>query len=225
MKKSLRVLPPLFLLLLVAIVWPYASETGVARNNASATQKRLPPGSPEILSFTANPARVLKGEPATLSWRVSNAKHIWIASGDRADAAECIKQEFGKCASRLMEIQPTPLHVWSGSIEVSMPVSVQVGQPAGFCSISDTISGDKREYATTVDLYLGDSTKPLLSTRVDSNGFYKFSNVLEGTYQVVPKGRYPVDKFSIGPNPRSQRVSCQPNGSHRADFMIRSNEG
>jgi hypothetical protein len=225
MKKFLRVLPPLFLLLLVAIAWPYASETGVARNNASATQKRLPPGSPEILSFTANPARVLKGEPATLSWRVSNAKHIWIASGDRPDAAECIKQEFG-------EMRVTPdgdttytLHVWSGGMEVSQPVSVQVGQPTGFCSISGTISRDKPEYATTVDLYLGDSTKPLLSTRVDSNGFYKFSNVLEGTYQVVPKGRYPVDRFSIGPNPRSQRVSCQPNGSHRADFTIRSNEG
>jgi hypothetical protein len=232
MKTFPRVLLLLFLLLLVAIVCPGGSEVGAARENGpgknqSVIPTSLPQLSAEILSFTATPATVLRGQTAVLNWRVANADHIWISEVERIDAGVCIKQATG-------EMQVTPvadttyrLHAWrwDTAVVAFQLATVRVREAAGFCRISGTILRDRREYATTVNLYSGDSKTALRSTRVDVNGNYQFSGVLEGTYQVVPRGRYPVDRFSIGPNPRSQPVSCQPNGSHRADFTIKSNEG
>jgi hypothetical protein len=117
------------------------------------------------------------------------------------------------------------LNVWGKNIHILQQVTVHIVEPSGVCTISGSISNDKREYATRVDLYSADSAKPLLSTGVDSSGRYGFSSVPEGNYQVVLKGRYPDGRWAIGPIPRSRRVSCQPNGSHRADFRIGSTEG
>jgi hypothetical protein len=100
-----------------------------------------------------------------------------------------------------------------------------VNEPSGSCTISGQISNDKAEYATTVGLYAAGSAQPLLSTPVNSSGGYRFSSVPEGNYQVILKGRYPNGELAIGPIPRSQAISCQPNGSHRVDFRIGSREG
>lgn len=232
MKTLPRVLQLLSLLLLVTVVSPNGSEVGAAREKGpgkseSVIPEHLPQVTAEILSFTATPATVLRGQTAVLSWRVANADHVWISQVERIDSGECIKRATGEMRVTPMAETTYRLHAWRWQTDVVaiQTVTVQVREASGVCRISGKILNDKREYATTVNLYSGDSTTPVRSTRVDVNGNYQFSGVLEGTYQVVPRGKYPFDRFSIGPNPRSQPVSCQPNGSHRADFTIKSNEG
>jgi hypothetical protein len=218
MKGFPRLLKLLFLLL-VSIVWPRGLDS------MAVAQKQLPPGSPAILSFTATPSRVLRGDASVLRWQVSNAEHIWISRVERPDSADCVRQASG-------EMQVTPerstiykLHVWGRNTHILQTVTVQVNEPSGSCTISGQISNDKTEYSTTVNLYAAGSSQPLLSTPVNSSGGYRFSSVPEGNYRVIPKGRYPNGKLAIGPIPNSQAISCQPSGSHRVDFRIGSTEG
>jgi len=103
--------------------------------------------------------------------------------------------------------------------------------PPDSCTISGFINRDRSEYNTIVSLYRpGDSKTPLFSTTVNPSGQYSFSRVPVGRYVVIPKGKYPKVENpermgGIGPIPYSQRVTCQPNGSHSADFRIGSTEG
>lgn len=218
MKGFPRVLN-LLSLLLVSIVW----SSGLG--SMAVAQKELPPGSPAILSFTATPARVLKGDASVLRWQVSNAEHIWISSVERLDSADCIRQASGEMRVTPEIATTYKLHVWGRNILISQDVTVQVNEPSGFCTISGQIKNDKTEYATTVGLYATGSAQPLFSTPVNSSGEYGFSRVPEGNYQVIPKGRYPNGELAIGPIPRSHAISCRPNGSHRLHFRIGSREG
>lgn len=206
-------------LLLVSIVWP----SGV--DSVALAQKELPPGSPAILSFTATPSRVLKGDASVLRWQVSNAEHIWLSRVERLDSADCVRQASGEMRVTPERSTTYKLHVWGRNIHILQEITVQVDEPSGFCTISGQIRNDKTEYATTVGLYATGSAQPLFSTPVNSSGDYRFSRVPEGNYQVIPKGRYPNGELAIGPIPRSQTISCQPNGSHRVDFRIGSREG
>jgi hypothetical protein len=226
MKGFSRFLQLSSLLLFLAIVWPGGSQVSVAVDNGSLTPNPLPQQSPEILSFTATPSRVFKGEAATLRWQVSGAEHIWVSTVERVDAANCLKQSSG-------EMQVTPnadtiyrLHAWSSNAHVVQELTVQVAEfPSGTCKIVGQITNDRRVYATTVGLYALDSKTPLLSTDVDNDGFYGFSGVPAGIYQVIPTGKYPDGKLSIGPIPRSRRVVCQPNVTNHTNFRIGSTEG
>lgn len=222
--RLLRLMP----LLLVAIVCTGGPGPGAAMGKKAAAQlpqRRLPPGSPEILEFTATPTSVVRGGEAVLRWRVINAQHIWLARSARPEDTDCIKEESG-------EMRVTPdrdttynLNVWAGSMHVLKGVTVAVVAPSGVCTISGVVSNDRREYGTRVELYPFHSDRPLFSTAVDVRGRYQFLNVPEGDYRVRPRGNYPQTREFIGPMPASRDVHCQPNGSHRADFRIGSNEG
>ncbi len=225
MKAFPRILRGVCLLVLVAIVWPGGSDVGMGMETGSARQKPLPPGSPQILSFTASPSRILKGDAATLRWEVAQAEHIWISRVERPDSADCVKQASGEMRVTPETDTTYKLHAWGRSLHILREVTVQVTGPSGFCAISGQITNDKQEYATTVGLYLFESTTPAFSTQVDPSGRYGFPRVPEGTYRVIPKGKYPSGQLAIGPIPPSERLSCQPNGSHRANFRIGSREG
>jgi hypothetical protein len=218
MKRFPRLLR-LLSLLLVSIVWSSGLES------LAVAQKELPPGSPAILSFTATPSTILKGDASVLRWQVSNAEHIWISIVERPDSADCVRQASGEMRVTPERATTYKLHVWGRNIHILREVTVQVNEPSGFCTISGEIRNYKTEYATTVGLYATGSAQPLFSTPVNSNGDFGFSRVPEGNYQVIPKGRYPDGKLAIGPIPRSYSILCRPNGSHRVHFRIGSNEG
>jgi hypothetical protein len=226
MKRFPRFLQRLSLVMLGAIVWSGSSDAGAGMDNASATQKKLPPGSPEIQSFIATPSRVLKGDAAVLRWVVAHAEHIWISREERLDSADCVKEASGEMRVTPETETTYKLHAWAGAVHVLRQVTVQVSEPSGSCTISGQITNDKKEYATTVGLFRFESATPQLSKAVDRAGRFEFSGVPEGIYRVIPKGKYPAGKLAIGPVPRVRRVSCEPNGVHRVeDFKIASNEG
>jgi hypothetical protein len=95
---------------------------------------------------------------------------------------------------------------------------------AGSCEISGSLKGDKKEYSTQVSLYLQDSRQPVMSVKA-SSGAYSFGDVKAGQYRVVPNGKYPNGRLSIGPNPSFRNVICQPNQRHHVNFSIQSLEG
>ena len=233
MKQCLRCVRLLSLLLLVAIVWPGGARAGEAVNEGPLAQKELPRGSPNIVSFVATPSTVRKGEAAILAWQISDAEHIWLSGVEPPDAAECLQAVSGETRVRPVNDTTYTLHAWGRGITLSRQVTVQVIDTIpGFCTISGQIAKDRPEYSTTVGLHVPGSRSPLFSTAVDGTGRYNFPRVPTGIYEVRPQGKYPVDEFSAaatpqrqGPVPRSRSVSCEPNGSHPADFRIGSTEG
>ena len=102
--------------------------------------------------------------------------------------------------------------------------------PAGVCTIFGQVKDDKPGYNTRLTLRRVDRTAPPISVRAN-NGEYRFTNVPEGTYEVTGVGRYPSEDTPRGPiglgifTNDSQTVECQPSGSHRLNFVIRSTEG
>jgi len=220
MKRFPRLLP-LFSLSLLPFIWPGGSEGGVAMHNGAVTREWLAPASPQILSFTATPSVIRKGEEVILRWRVSGAEHIWLSIAPSLDATRCIEQESG-------EIRVTPsldgtltLHAYGQGMHVFQEAAIQV-IVEGFCTISGEVERDRSEYGTRIELYRLNSKTPTLTAILDSRGQYSFSRVPVGDYRVVPTGRYPS---SVRPAPRSVNIQCFPNGSHRANFRIASTEG
>jgi uncharacterized protein DUF1353 len=139
---------------------------------------------------------------------------------------EFVPGHWERVRARGNPVNPNPV------VGPSRPPNDVPGTPpvSGFCTISGFINRDSRAYNTRVDLYRPGSKTPLFSTAVNGRGQYNFSRVPVGDYLVIPKGTYPEVENpgrmgGIGPIPYSQRVSCQPNGSHRADFRIGSSEG
>jgi hypothetical protein len=202
--------------------------------------KRLP-DAPEILSFTAEPMRINKGETVTLGWRTGNAERVFFGEPNpewsQNTSSEPIRAPRGVEPSGSLQVHPSQTTVYrlqaqkgGRSTFKDLTVEVTSAPPLpGFCTISGRIDRDRREYRTRVDLYRPDgSGRPLFSTTVNG-GQYRFPRVPEGTYRVIPKGNYPTGSGGSGglaPFPSSpQPVLCQPNGSHRADFKIRSTEG
>ena len=106
----------------------------------------------------------------------------------------------------------------------------QPPKPAGVCTISGGVKDDKLEYRTRLTLRRVDSTATPISVNA-INGEYRFTNVPAGTYEVTGAGRYPSENTPRGPiglgifTNDSQTVECQPSGSHRLNFEIRSTEG
>jgi hypothetical protein len=220
MKRFPRLLP-LVSLSLLPFIWPGGSGVGVAMHHGAVTSERLVPRSPQILSFTATPPVIRKGEEVILRWRVSGAEHIWLSLAPTLDATRCIEQESG-------EIRVTPsvdgtmrLHAYSQDTHVFQEATIQVNAE-GFCTISGEVARDRSEYGTKVELYRLNSKTPTLTETLDSRGQYSFSQVPVGDYRVVPTGKYPS---SVRPAPRSESIQCFPNGSHRASFRIASTEG
>lgn len=103
-------------------------------------------------------------------------------------------------------------------------------KPAGVCTISGRVRDDKPGYQTQLTLRRIDRTASPISVRA-INGEYRFANVPEGTYEVTGRGKYPSQDTPRGPiglgifTNDNQTVECQPSGSHRLNFEIRSTEG
>lgn len=174
-----------------------------------------------ILSFTATPAVVHKGEEVVLRWRVSGAEHIWLSIGPTLDASRCIEQESGELrVTPSVDGTPT-LHAYGQGSHVSQEAPIQV-DVEGFCTISGEVARDKKEYGTSVGLFRLNSKTRTSAATVDSQGRYSFPRVPVGDYRVVVTGTYPS---SVMPSPRSANIQCLANGSHRADFRIASTEG
>ena len=106
----------------------------------------------------------------------------------------------------------------------------QPPKPAAVCTISGRIKDDKPEYQTLLTLRRIGSTATQMTANA-INGAYRFTNVPAGTYEVIGKGKYPSEDTSRGPiglgifTNDSQTIECQPSGSHRLNFEIRSTEG
>jgi hypothetical protein len=212
MKRFPRFLQFLPLLLLMVMNYEAVAQT----------EKALPP---KITSFTTNSTRVFKGNEVVLSWRVFHAEHIWLSHGQLLNEMECLKETFGEIRVAPEKDTTYRLYAWTRQGHVFQEIKVQVIEPTGSCTIMGLVSRDKEEYATTIGLYSPGSANRLFSMPVDDTGQYTFLNVPAGVYDVMPKGRYPLDRFSIGPIPRSRRVVCEQNVRHQVNFRIGSNEG
>ena len=100
--------------------------------------------------------------------------------------------------------------------------------PAAVCSIGGRIDNDMSAYRTKVGLYRDNGSRTPFSFDKSHRREDMPPIVPVGNYLVIPKGNYPSGggrEGGLWPFPRSQRVSCRPNGSHRADFRIESDEG
>ena len=96
------------------------------------------------------------------------------------------------------------------------------------CTISGSITRDKPEYATRVNLLRDDGSRTVVLWVPVNSGRYGFANVPVGKYVVVPKGNYPTGEGRMGglaPFPWSENVSCEPNGNYTVNFKISSTEG
>jgi hypothetical protein len=178
----------------------------------------------EILSFTAEPSTIRKGEASILQWRVSGDPENILIIRDRQLPPITRVEAVGQMRVTPDRTASYQLVVRFGDQDTERSVTVQVIEPSGHCTISGRIIRDRREYATTVGLYSPDSETRLFSTSVDK-GRYRFSKVPVGRYRVIPEGRYPNGKLALGPKPSYQDVSCQSNRSYTVDFKIVSWEG
>lgn len=98
--------------------------------------------------------------------------------------------------------------------------------PPGVCSISGRVRGDKPAYQTHIELLRAPENVRIRSIGVNANGEYRFQNVPEGSYLLVPRGRYPGnDRLGVAPSPPSEEVACHPNRNYHKDFKITSTEG
>ena len=199
MKGFQRFFQRLVVAVLIAAAWPGGWHTGAGNDHGSAPiQKKLPPGSPEIQSFTASPSRGPQGRSAVLRWVVANAEHIWISRAERLDSADCVKDASGETRVTPETETTYKLHAIGGAVHVVREVTVQVAEPSGSCTISGEISNDKKEYATTVRLFRFESQTPQLSKSVDDLGRFVFSGVAEEATVLSPpenirRGNWPSD--------------------------------
>jgi hypothetical protein len=88
----------------------------------------------------------------------------------------------------------------------------------GMCSIAGHLTGEIR-FTKTVALYSqNDIKRPYLTTLVDKEGGYYFSNLPPGNYKVVPLpgGKYDLKMLPID----VQSVECTDGGKFSIDFKI-----
>lgn len=198
------------------------------------------PDAPKILSFTAEPVRIRAGETTTLQWRTTNTDQVFVGEANpefSTSNLEFIRNPRAIESSGSLQVTPSQTIKYSlqakkggRSTIATLTVEVTSASRSGVCTISGQILKDKTEYATKIGLYrVGDTSRRLFSSAVNSTGQYRFINVPEGKYLVIAKGRYPFlgEKLgSLAPFPSSQEVTCQPNRLIRVPhFTIRSNEG
>jgi hypothetical protein len=94
--------------------------------------------------------------------------------------------------------------------------------PPGVCSISGRVGNDKPAYQTRIELLEAPAKTRIRSVRVNARGEYRFENVPEGTYLIVPKGNYPGDEWGgLTPEPHSEDLVCYPNKNYHKNFNIR----
>lgn len=243
MKLFPRFLQLLTPLLLVALVWLGGQDVGgvvagqgVNQNSNQNTNaapprnvwRRTVPGGARIESFTATPPRIRKGEATILRWQVKNADKLLVYPDQREDIGTAVGGPSG-------ELRVTPERTTTYHLKVTRGSGSEIGRalvqvieappPPGFCTIFGQVKDDKGSYNTIVGLYNADgSGRPLLWAKAEA-GRYRIANVPEGTYRVTPKGNYPPGGGRGGGLAPialfTQPVTCQPNGSHRADFEIR----
>lgn len=220
---------------------PLPSPSGDIRLKSVAECPKEMPGGPKVLSLTAEPPRLTRGQTATIRWETENAEQVFVGEPNpawsMANPLEPVLAPRAVDVTGSLPVTPTQtttyrLQVKKGGMFVFKDVTVEVGSappPPGFCTISGEVRRDKPEYMTRITLRSeGAPAHPPRSATVDTSGRYTFSQVPEGTYVVMPRGRYPVGDGKLGslaPSPPSQRVVCEPNGSHSADFVIKDTEG
>lgn len=98
--------------------------------------------------------------------------------------------------------------------------------PPGVCSISGRVGDDRPAYQTRIELLQKPGNVRVRSTGVNTRGEYRFQNVPEGNYLVVPRGSYPESNgVGLTPSPPAHEVACSPDRSHHKNFRIMSTEG
>lgn len=220
---------------------PLPYPTGIGLKSVSECQPPPPksfPSNLKILSFTITPASIQTGQTATLQWQTENSEKVLVGERNPElatnQSAEPILMPRSVESSGSLQVTPSRTTTYSlkatkgpfSTFARSVTVTVTNPPPQGFCTIFGKVSKDKREYATTIGIYRpDDSRRAVLTKRVRVDGEYSIPNVPVGEYDVIPRGLYPSSRLNIGPNPRARRITCQPAGSHRADFTIQSNEG
>jgi len=98
--------------------------------------------------------------------------------------------------------------------------------PRGVCSIAGRVRGDKPAYQTRIELLRTPENVRIRSMGVNARGEYRFENVPEGSYLVVPRGAYPGnDRVGVAPSPPSEDIECYPTKNYHKNFRIMSTEG
>jgi hypothetical protein len=195
--------------------------------------KKLPPGAPDILSFTATPQSIRAGQRATLQWSTVNADEVLVGKENpewrRNSSAEPILLPRGVESSGTLQVSPLQtttyrLKALKGTVfSVLGAVTVEVikpPEPAGTCSISGRVSGklkwktmdDRGERGTATLTQMAITTPSSRTTRASiQEGNYTFANLPAGkTYTIFPYGYFRSE-------PRERTVLCEPNTTHRGE--------
>lgn len=155
----------------------------------------------------------------TFNVGTSKNEYLGIASGEVRGVGPRSER-----TSRVNITIPNAGSVWFNSVsECSGPPP-----PPGTCTIKVSISNDKEEYRTSVQLKYEDGTATNKAPRRLSLGEYEFRSVPEGKYIVKPQGTYPVGDGRSGglaPFPTTQSVECERDRTHPVSFKIDSVEG
>lgn len=188
-----------------------------------------PANAPVIEQFSVSSPTIFEGRLVTLRWRTRFADQTWIIPNDWSGSGMVSKPDNTVASSGRLRIRPEKSTVYTliarnAAGEVTRMLEVRVASEEGTCTISGRLDGDRSEYDSRVNLHRAGSETVVAFVPV-KDGVYTFENVNAGNYRLVPVGKYPNDRLSLGPKPRSRDLTCRRNQRHHVNFAIVSWEG
>lgn len=166
-------------------------------------EKELPPGSPEIVFFTATSARIFKGQPVTLRWQTSNADNVVLGKADPRDPVAVVEpQRVAASGSTEVTPQETATYRLKASndrgVSVLRQVTVEVLETPAILSFTATPSTIRQGEASILRWRVSNaehiwiSRDRLLATTVrveEASGEMRVTPERDATYQLHIRGR------------------------------------
>ena len=207
---------------------------GLMLKSVSECRPKELPDAPEILSFTAEPARINAGETTTLRWRTANIDQLFFGKRNPQwpdTSSDPILTPRGIDPAGSFPVNPSQtstyvLEAKKGGRSVIKMVTVEVTSaptPPATCSITGQVDG-KLTWNTMDDR--GNPISPTLRfIEMKTMGVSepRRARIQGRTYIFadVPAGqRYRISPGLFRSQPKEHTVICRPNTTHRLNFVI-----